>query len=376
MKINNSLFRPILEFRAKRHGHLVENNNINSNTVLIVAILFLGDLFMLAPFIAALKKFKPDVEVILVCRDDLKELASLLKVKHIVPSTNPTRSAIKRIRELSDGGLVAAYCIFSGRWLPAMIDIEVKKVVSFRDPSGRWDHLITEKLDLPKDAMPAIKIPLLMLDNNHPDEDLIMLDSWKPVGEKAIIHVGARSILRRMPIWLTAYIVNILNNKAINIIISYGPNEFNDLNKLRKLIPANVFNRIDFDLGSKKVHELVPTIISSNIVIGIDTGFLHLAKALGTPTLVLLGQSQKETYGGDDCYSRSIHLGITNLTCRDKKTYHGLEEDWINNCTKDDCPVEGMPCIGNLNMELIRDSIDKLLGLSLKTKSSISIKHS
>ena len=376
MKIKNSLFRSILELRAKRHSHLVENKNINSNTVLIVATLFLGDLFMLAPFIAALKKSKPGVEVILVCRDDLKELASLLKVEHIVPSTNPTRSAIKRIRELSDGGLVAAYCIFSGRWLPAMIDIEVKKVVSFRDPSGRWDHLITEKLDLPKDAMPAIKIPLLMLDNNHPDEDLIMLDSWKPVGEKAIIHVGARSILRRMPIWLITYIVNILNNKAINIIITAGPNEFNDLNKLRKLIPANVFNRIDFDLGSKKVHELVPTIISSNIVIGIDTGFLHLAKALGTPTLVLLGPSQEVIFGGDDCYSRSIHLGIPNLTCRDKKTYHGLEEDWINNCTKDDCPVEGMPCIGNLDMELIRDSIDKLLGLSLKTKSSISIKHS
>jgi len=376
MKIKNSLFRPILEFRAKRHGHLVENNNINSNTVLIVAILFLGDLFMLAPFIAALKKFKPDVEVILVCRDDLKELASLLKVKHIVPSTNPTRSAIKRIRELSDGGLVAAYCIFSGRWLPAMIDIEVKKVVSFRDPSGRWDHLITEKLDLPKGAMPAIKIPLLMLDNNHPDEDLIMLDSWKPVGEKAIIHVGARSILRRMPIWLITYIVNILNNKAINIIITAGPNEFNDLNKLRKLIPANVFNRIDFELGSKKMHELVPTIISSNIVIGIDTGFLHLTKALGIPTLVLLGPSQEEIYGGDNCYSRSIHLEISNLTCRDKKTFHGLKEDWINNCNRDDCHVEGMPCIGNLDVELIGDSIDKLLDLSLKTKSSISIKHS
>jgi len=35
-----------------------------------------------------------------------------------------------------------------------------------------------------------------------------------------------------------------------------------------------------------------------------------------------------------------------------------------------------MPCIGNLDVELIGDSIDKLLDLSLKTKSSISIKHS
>jgi len=124
------------------------------------------------------------------------------------------------------------------------------------------------------------------------------------------------------------------------------------------------------------MHELVPKIISSNIVIGIDTGFLHLTKALGIPTLVLIGPSQEEIYGGDDCYSRSIHLGIPNLPCRDKKTFHGLKEDWINNCNRDYCPVKGMPCIGNLDMELIGDSIDKLLDLSLKTKSSISIKHS
>ena len=124
------------------------------------------------------------------------------------------------------------------------------------------------------------------------------------------------------------------------------------------------------------MHEIVPTIISSKIVIGFDTGFLHLTKALGIPTLVLIGPSQEEIYGGDDCYSRSIHLGIPKLTCRDKKTFHGLKKDWINNCNRDYCPVEGMPCIGNLDVELIRDSIDKLLDLSLKTKSSISIKHS
>ena len=62
MKIKDSLFRPILELRAKRHSYVVENENINSNTVLIVAILFLGDLFMIAPFILALKKSKPGVE--------------------------------------------------------------------------------------------------------------------------------------------------------------------------------------------------------------------------------------------------------------------------------------------------------------------------
>ena len=376
MKIKDSLFRSILEFRAKRQRSAI-NTNINSNAILVVATVFLGDLFMLSPFIAALKRSKPGVEIILVCNEDLKEVASLLNVKHIVPSKRPTSLSIKRINKLSISGYEVAYCIFSGVWLSAMIDISVKKVVSFPDPSGRLNHLITEMINFPKYPLSAIKIPLLMLNNNHIDENLIELDSWKPHGENAIIHVGARSLLRRMPISLMSNIINILNNKSMNIIVTSGPNEFNNLEELRTIMPANVFNQINFELGSKKLQNLIPTIVSSKIVIGIDTGFLHLTKALGVPTLVLLGQSQAELFGGEGFYSRSIHLGIHNLICRDKKTFHGLKENWINKCDRDYCHVEGMPCIGRLEMESIKNNIYKLLDLSIETQSlPISIEQS
>ena len=72
MKIKDSLFRTILELRAKRHSYVIKNENLNSNTILIVATLFLGDLFMLAPFILTLKKSKPNVEVIFIFRYELK----------------------------------------------------------------------------------------------------------------------------------------------------------------------------------------------------------------------------------------------------------------------------------------------------------------
>ena len=185
------------------------------------------------------------------------------------------------------------------------------------------------------------------------------------------------SFFRRMPISLMSYIINVLNNKSINIMVTSGPNEFDSLEELRTILPANVFNQINFELGSKKLQNLIPTIISSKIVIGIDTGFLHLTKALGVPTLVLLGQSQADLFGGDNFYSRSIHLGIHNLTCRDKKTFHGLKENWINKCDRDYCHVEGMPCIGRLEMESIKNNIYKLLDLSLETKAlPISLEQS
>ena len=377
MNINNFFFRSILELRAKRQRSAINNEKINSNTILVVATVFLGDLFMLSPFIEALKRSKPDVEIVLVCNEDLKELASLLNVKHIVPSKRPSSLSIKRINKLSISGYEAAYCIFSGVWLSAMIDIPVKKVVSFPDPSGRLNHLITEMVDFPKLPLPAIKIPLLMLNNNQIDDNLIALDSWKPSGETAIVHVGARSLLRRMPISLMSYIINVLNNKSINIIVTSGPNEFDNLEELRTILPANVFNQINFELGSKKLQNLIPTIISSKIVIGIDTGFLHLTKALGVPTLVLLGQSQADLFGGDNFYSRSIHLGIHNLSCRDKKTFHGLNVNWINKCDRDYCHVVGMPCLGSLEMESIKNNIYKLLDLSLETKAlPISLEQS
>ena len=370
MKFSDSIFRSILELRAKNHVQLVNRIQASSDTVLIIATLFLGDLFMLAPFIASLRKSNPKVKIILVCRNELKEMASILEVEHVIPSLKPTRASIKKINTLSGNNIDTAYCVFSGRWLPAMIDIPVRRVVSFPEPANRWNHLITQTVDFPVVAMPAIKIPLLMLDKECINEDLVAFDKWSPVGETAIIHVGARSEARRMPIDLVAYIVNILDRFGVNIVISAGPDEFNNYKNLISLIPINTFNRIIFELGSKSLYELVPTIISANIVVGIDTGVLHLSKALGVPTLVLMGQSQIELFGGDNHYSRSIHLGVGNLTCRDKKTFQGLSQNWINRCDRSNCPIEGVPCLGNMSRNLIDSSIHELLKLSLNIAPS------
>ena len=44
MKIKDSLFRSILEFRAKRQRSVI-NKNINSNAILVVATVFFFNLY-------------------------------------------------------------------------------------------------------------------------------------------------------------------------------------------------------------------------------------------------------------------------------------------------------------------------------------------
>ena len=95
---------------------------------------------------------------------------------------------------------------------------------------------------------------------------------------------------------------------------------------------------------------------------------------MGTPTLVLMGQSHPELFGGDNVFSRSIHLGIDNLDCRDKKTFQGIRKDWIYRCDRDVCLFDDLPCINLIDSSLIGESIGYLLKYSLNNASS-SIKN-
>jgi len=366
----NLIFRSILELRAKFHKPIVGEVDKNSDAILIIATLFLGDLFMISPLISNLKGKYPNKKIILVCREELKSVSHYLGVDHVVPSLKPSKASIDRIKKLNDNGLYSVYCIFSGRWLPAMINFNVSEVVSFYEPANRWNHLITQEIPFPNKLIPAVEIPMLMLNKEYFDRGFPPIDLWKPKGKKVIIHVGARSESRRMPLYLITHIVKIISKTKSKIIISAGPNEFNNYYELEQFLPKDIYNGIIFELGSKKIHEFVNVINSANLVVGIDTGIVHMSKMMGTPTLVIMGQSNPGIFGGDNLFSRSIHLGVNNLDCRDKKSFQGIEKDWINRCDRNTCLFSNIPCIREVSKNLIDKSIDQLLKLSLNTPPS------
>jgi len=363
---SNSIFRLMLELRAKHHKRVIRRDE-NSNAILIIATLFLGDLFMIAPLISNLKTKYPSKKIVLVCREELAGVACYLGVNHIIPSLKPSKSAINTIKSLNQGGPYSVFCLFSGRWLPAMVNLNVVEVLSFYEPANRWNHLITDEIPFPDVPTPAVEIPMLMLGDRDYIKCMPPIDLWSPTEKKVVIHVGARSELRRMPMYLITHLVKTLSVKKIKIVISAGPNEFNHYRELENLLPKEVYRDIVFELGSKTIDEFVSIINSANLVVGIDTGVIHMSKVMGTPTLVLMGQSEPYIFGGDNLFSRSIHLGVDNLDCRDKKSFQGIKKDWINRCDRNTCPLSDVLCIQNINTELIDQSIDQLLKLSLNT---------
>jgi len=371
---NDQVFRLLLDFQAKKYRHKKTRKNANSDTILVVATLFLGDLFMTAPLISSIKKAFPSKKIILVCREELEKISLHIGVDYVIPALKPTKKSINQINNISGGSLHSVYCIFSGRWLPATIKLNANEIISFYEPADRWNHLVTDIIPFPDNCMSSVEIPMLMAKEKKYNINSIPVDLWKPSGSYAVLHVGARSKSRRMPTFLIPVIVDILTRHNLDIVITSGPGEFKDYDLLKNSISKEIFKNISFDLGSKELHNIVPVINSASIVIGVDTGVMHMSKVMGTPTLVLMGQSHPELFGGDNVFSRSIHLGIDNLDCRDKKTFQGIRKDWIYRCDRDECLFDDLPCINLIDSSLIGESIGYLLKYSLNNASS-SIKN-
>lgn len=368
---NDQIFRLLLDFKAKRYRHKKTRENIGSDTILVVATLFLGDLFMIAPLISSIKKTFPNKKIILVCREELEKISLYLEVDYVIPALKPTEKSINKINNISGGALHSIYCIFSGRWLPATVRLNSNEIISFYEPADRWNHLITQIIPFPDNCISSIEIPMLMIKEKKYNIDTIPIDMWKPSGNYAVLHVGARSKSRRMPISLILLTIDILTRHNLEIVITSGPNEFKDYDLLKDSIAKEVFKKISFELGSKELYDMVPVINSASIIVGVDTGVMHMSKVMGTPTLVIMGQSQLELFGGDSVFSRSIHLGIDNLDCRDKKTFQGIRKDWIYRCDRDECLFDDLPCINLIDSDLIKESIGQLLKYSLNNDPSL-----
>ncbi len=79
-----------------------------------------------------------------------------------------------------------------------------------------------------------------------------------------------------------------------------------------KLIAANATGRIRDTTGTLDYHGLKREVASCDLVVGNDTGTLHLASACGVPTLTLFGPTNPRKWNG----LTSTPLYIDGLACR------------------------------------------------------------
>lgn len=314
---------------------------------------------MLAPFIRALRNTHPDDRIILVCRHGLGDLANLFPIDQVIQSNRPSLVARNAILRAAPDGINHCYVCFAGAWLTALTTIPIDTIVSYPEPKGRWTHLIDETLKFPQKLTPLPELVLRFSVGAHSNSP--PLDIWEPQQGVAVLHLGARNPARQLSLGQTVSLITALNMRGFTSVLLTGEASEGISNHE---IYANLSNNAQkpTDLrGKVALHEMPKIISHARLLISVDTGIVHLAKALGTPTLVLLGQSQPILFGIDNLHSRSRHFVVDNLDCRDKKTLHGIQAKWINTCGKRTCPLPRRACLPDPLPTEFYDALDFLI---------------
>lgn len=96
--------------------------------------------------------------------------------------------------------------------------------------------------------------------------------------------------------------------------------------------------------GATTITDLIALFRLSSVVVGADTGPLHLAAAVGTPSVVgVFGSTPWRRNGpyGKNCRSASLHL-------------------WCQPCFRKTCPLSTLDCLKRLEPETVLAEIDSL----------------
>jgi ADP-heptose:LPS heptosyltransferase len=100
--------------------------------------------------------------------------------------------------------------------------------------------------------------------------------------------------------------------------------------------------------GKTSVRELAALISLSAIVVGVDTGVLHIASCFELPVVAIFGPTRSVEF---QPYSPHTHLVQTN-TCQCNQFMH----------LKCDCPLEGYAsCLYNLSASSVIDVISDII---------------
>lgn len=181
----------------------------------------------------------------------------------------------------------------------------------------RYLEVVAQVGTTPTDIRPQVEVTLTDL------EELEVL--VKPIGEAyAVLHPGATDIQRRWPIEKFAMIGDILIESGVKVYItgSLGEGGIVDelLNKMQ-YPPVNV-------CGKLSINALAALLSRANVVISNDTGPLHLARAVGAPTVGLYWAYNMVTAGAVTaqknrlCVSWNVHCPGCGMDCTREDIHH------------------------------------------------------
>lgn len=309
--------------------------------ILVKGMNWIGDAVMSTPFFSSLRlgfpddkitvlsrpaaaeilKNNPDIDDLIIIDEKINKFKTirLLRQRHFDQGILLPRSLSSALL-LSAGGVrnLAGYNT-QGRGLLLKTKIAYTDVIKARHQI--YLHLnIAEQLGCPQPQKPALKL----FSDKVSDEKISSL--LKPNQRYLLILPATAGGSFKQ--WKVEYFAEVANyfikKKDFHIIISGAPNEAETGEKL--IARINTTDKVLNLIGRNPLPELIALIKKVDFVLGNDSGPLHIAAALNTPSAAIFTSTNPALYGPLSANTLLIAPEIECAPCSQKK---GVQQTFI-----------------------------------------------
>ena len=335
---------------------------------LVIDTLRLGDVIMSTPILKAIKEKYPESRVSVLVRPTIGDI---LKGNPFIDEIMPYEKEMditRLIRGLRKKKFYICINLCEGKLNSTIYAAGIPVRIGYIQKHKYRDRfLLTHPLRWTGDfkGMPALFAKLLeplgIVETNteltlYPDaEDINFVRRLIPCSHKnlkIIIHPGGRNLTRRWPYYRE--LIPDINKKFDACIILTGDN--NELQLVNNIIDGldgiNIVNLV----GKTTLKQLVALCSIADIVIGNDTGILHLARAVKTPTITIFGPEDPKITGNTN--TKDIQVFI-DVPCKTDMTYFGITIPDVRRCKKEVC--ESHICMKDITPEMVFKEIQKVV---------------
>ena len=342
--------------------------------IVVVDLLYLGDLLFAHPFFEGLRKLFPEARIDMVANSNFSEIMRVNPNLDQVYSYNKNWTAVrsyKFARKLKlnnyqlginiHGNWRTALLLklisadksigYGGRGRGLFLDEEFEKNISshmiefylkflkqLQDSQLLEEYFQDKKIRFKdsEQAMPSLTVKESYNQNAERQLKSIGLDN-----QFIVLNTGGSWKTKRWPEKYFAEITDQLAERGYKTLFVGGPS---DTERVRYILHKIENNEMVYDLSGKtSLLELAALLKRARLVISGDTGPIHIAAAVGANTVTIFGPSDEEKYAPRG-KGKNILIKNIGLSCRP--------------CGEHECPLEHFKCMLELSPEMIVERLE------------------
>lgn len=349
----------------------------DAERLLIVRPDHLGDVLLSTPAIQALKRSRPELCIHALCGEWTADvLANYDEIERVLTlpfpgfarasssTLSPWRLAARTARRLRGIGYGSAIVMRPDHWwgalvtylagIPQRIGYDIKNVAPFMTQvvEHKHCHAVEQNLRLVAswtDGLDAADVrlafPLQAADQEFARQ---LLDRWRIDAEKPIVCIhpgsGAASKIWRGDKWARVGDA-IAADFGASIVFTGTKSEMALIDEIAAAMSADAI----CIAGETGIGQLAALYARSRAVLGPDSGALHLAAAVGAPTVALFGPADPREFApwGDP---RRHEVVTVEIGCRPCRVL-----DWRND------NLEFHPCVRDISVQQVIEAAQRVL---------------